>query len=336
MAAPLRVPAARLRRVPDVLGLLQGRAARHPRPAHRADGRGDRRAPVPPRRGAAARSRGWRVEHGRRRRRSPTGAPRPRSTPSSATSDAGRAWLDALEKVKDPWFNMGTGDGLYHYYRSWLDDPSDPVRVDRRAHRRARSRGATSSARPRSSRASATASPTGYAELLAGRAARARSSELLAPVAHGVPVRRGAQVLLRLLVPDVAGTTRSASSARCSPSTASSRTPRTSSSSRATRSCRRSRSWRCTGRPAASPLGPTHWPPIVARRRELLAKLADWTPPPALGTMPEAVERPDHGDALGHHARAPAGVGAGPGRRAASSCAGRRRRPAWSKGRPAS
>jgi pyruvate,water dikinase len=43
-----------------------------------------------------------------------------------ARSDAGKAWLDELEKVKDPWFNMATGDGLYHYYRSWLDDPSIP------------------------------------------------------------------------------------------------------------------------------------------------------------------------------------------------------------------
>ncbi len=33
--------------------------------------------------------------------------------------------------MKDPWFNMATGDGLYHYYGSWLDDPSIPVRVAR-------------------------------------------------------------------------------------------------------------------------------------------------------------------------------------------------------------
>ena len=43
-----------------------------------------------------------------------------------AGSDAGREWLAELEKVKDPWFNMATGDGLTHYYRSWLDDPSIP------------------------------------------------------------------------------------------------------------------------------------------------------------------------------------------------------------------
>jgi len=43
-----------------------------------------------------------------------------------AESEAGRDWLAELEKVKDPWFNMATGDGLYHYYRSWFDDPSIP------------------------------------------------------------------------------------------------------------------------------------------------------------------------------------------------------------------
>ncbi|MGH2889287.1 MAG: PEP-utilizing enzyme, partial [Solirubrobacteraceae bacterium] len=43
-----------------------------------------------------------------------------------AGTDAGREWLAELEKVKDPWFNMATGDGLTHHYRSWLDDPSIP------------------------------------------------------------------------------------------------------------------------------------------------------------------------------------------------------------------
>ena len=41
--------------------------------------------------------------------------------------EEGRRWLAELEKVKDPWFNMATGEGgIYRYYRSWLDDPSIP------------------------------------------------------------------------------------------------------------------------------------------------------------------------------------------------------------------
>jgi pyruvate,water dikinase len=39
-------------------------------------------------------------------------------------------------------------------------------------------------------------------------------------------------------------------------------------------------------------LGPKHWPPIVARRKALLGKLSEWSPPPALGTVPEAVTDP--------------------------------------------
>jgi pyruvate,water dikinase len=41
-----------------------------------------------------------------------------------------------------------------------------------------------------------------------------------------------------------------------------------------------------------APLGPHHWPPIVARRKQLLARLSEWTPPPALGVTPEAVTDP--------------------------------------------
>src|ERR671923_180923 len=44
-----------------------------------------------------------------------------------------------------------------------------------------------------------------------------------------------------------------------------------------------------TGGPA---VGPHRWPPIVARRRDLLERLSEWTPPPALGTMPEEVSDP--------------------------------------------
>src|SRR6185437_4164261 len=41
-------------------------------------------------------------------------------------SAEGRTWLDELEAIKDPWFNMGSGDGFYHYHRNWHDDPSLP------------------------------------------------------------------------------------------------------------------------------------------------------------------------------------------------------------------
>jgi pyruvate, water dikinase len=38
--------------------------------------------------------------------------------------------------------------------------------------------------------------------------------------------------------------------------------------------------------------GAAYWRPIVARRREIYATLKDWSPPPALGPVPEEVNEP--------------------------------------------
>ena len=38
--------------------------------------------------------------------------------------------------------------------------------------------------------------------------------------------------------------------------------------------------------------GPKYWPPKIQRRREILERLQDWTPPPALGPVPEVVADP--------------------------------------------
>ncbi len=81
VAAPQRVPAARLRRLRHLLRVLQERPPGHPRPAHRADGRRDRRAPVHAGRRAAPAG-ATRRRHRRRTRRSSRVARRTRSTPS--------------------------------------------------------------------------------------------------------------------------------------------------------------------------------------------------------------------------------------------------------------
>jgi pyruvate,water dikinase len=40
--------------------------------------------------------------------------------------DSGKAWLEQLEASRNPWFNINSGDGFYHYHRSWNDDLSLP------------------------------------------------------------------------------------------------------------------------------------------------------------------------------------------------------------------
>jgi pyruvate,water dikinase len=39
---------------------------------------------------------------------------------------AGSRWLAALEAAKDPWFNVSVGDGFYHHHLSWADDLTVP------------------------------------------------------------------------------------------------------------------------------------------------------------------------------------------------------------------
>ena len=114
-----------LRRLPDVRGVPAQRAAGHPRPAHLADGRRHRRRAVPRRHRAAPARPRWRSRPAWTAPSSEGRSPAEIDA-ELAESDAGRAWLDELEQIKDPWFNMGTGDGLYHYYGSWHDDPSIP------------------------------------------------------------------------------------------------------------------------------------------------------------------------------------------------------------------
>lgn len=40
--------------------------------------------------------------------------------------DAGARWLAAFERARDPWFHVSTGDGFYHHHLSWNDDLTVP------------------------------------------------------------------------------------------------------------------------------------------------------------------------------------------------------------------
>ncbi len=44
-----------------------------------------------------------------------------------SSTRAGRDWLSDWEAVKTPWFYYSNGNGFYHHHRSWIDDPSVPL-----------------------------------------------------------------------------------------------------------------------------------------------------------------------------------------------------------------
>jgi phosphohistidine swiveling domain-containing protein len=204
-------------------------------------------------------------------------------------SDAGRAWLAELEAIKDPWFNMGTGDGLYHYYGSWHDDPSIPYaslighvaalkegkdierpteELSRERDRLAEEYGALLDDETR----------PGFEELLG-------LSRTVFPYVEEHKfycdywfqsrffnkVREfGALLAKHSFIEDGEDIFHL-------------------SRHEAMQALEELSLVWSTGGP---PLGPHHWPPIVARRKELIERLHEWTPPPALGRMPEAVSDP--------------------------------------------
>ena len=43
-----------------------------------------------------------------------------------ASGEPGEKWMAAFDEIRDPWFNISVGDGFYHYHRSWDDDRTVP------------------------------------------------------------------------------------------------------------------------------------------------------------------------------------------------------------------
>jgi pyruvate,water dikinase len=206
-----------------------------------------------------------------------------------AQSDQGRQWLEELEKVKDPWFNMATGDGLYHYYRSWFDDPSIPY-ASLIGHVGALRAGEQIERPTEEIRRERDRLAEEYGNLL-DEESRATFEELLGLSRTVFPyveehkffcdywfltrwwnkVREfGALLAEHRFLEDAEDIFQLG---RHEVATALDELVLT---------------WATGG----EPLGPKHWPPIAARRRDLLEKLGDWSPPPALGVTPEAVTDP--------------------------------------------
>ncbi len=204
-------------------------------------------------------------------------------------SEAGRAWLMELEQVKDPWFNMATGDGLYHYYRSWLDDPSIPY-ASLIGHVNAL-RSGEQIERPTEEIERERERLAGEYESLLENEVRGAFRELLG--------------LSRMVFPyveehkffcDYWFLTRwwnkirefGALLAEHGFLGDSEDVFQLSRHEVASALDELVLTWATGG----EPLGPAHWPPIVARRQQLLQRLGEWTPPPALGITPEAVTDP--------------------------------------------
>jgi pyruvate, water dikinase len=206
-----------------------------------------------------------------------------------AETEAGQAWLAELEEVKDPWFNMATGDGLYHYYRSWLDDPSIPY-ASLIGHISALNSGEQIDRPTEEIQRERDRLATEYGALL-DEGSRTSFNDLLNLSRTVFPYVEEHKFFC-----DYWFLTRwwnkirefGALLARNDFLEDSEDVFHLSRYEVASALDELVLTWATGG----LPLGPKHWPPIVTRRKEMLRKLGEWTPPPAIGVTPEAVTDP--------------------------------------------
>jgi pyruvate, water dikinase len=205
-------------------------------------------------------------------------------------SEAGRAWIDDLESRKHPWFQMSSGDGFYHHHRAWADDLRLPFTA--LTGYIAMLRDSRELARPKEQLLAERDRIAGeYGELLATDEERKQFEQMLGLCRHVFPHAEGhkffiehwgtslffnklreigavfveqgffadADDLFYLNIHEVHAALSDVGLA-----------------------------W-AGGTPGR---GTVYWPPRIARRKQILEALAQWTPPPALGVVPEVINDP--------------------------------------------
>ena len=203
---------------------------------------------------------------------------------------AGATWLAALEAARDPWFHVSSGDGFYHHHLSWNDDLTVPFTA-LPGYVAAIAAGTLTSRPTEQLIAERERIASGYRELLPTADERAAFDQMLG--------------LCRLVFPFVEDhkfycehwfTTRffqkvkefGALLARFGVIASADDVFHLHHTEIDQALADVSLAW-AAGSP---PLGSAHFPPVIAERKRMLKVLADWSPPPALGPVPEALNDP--------------------------------------------
>ncbi len=211
-------------------------------------------------------------------------------TDALATSAPGQEWLAEWEAIKTPWFFYSNGNGFYHHHRSWIDDPGVPLGHVRAYVERlqagedlARPLAAVSAERDRIS--------AEYRGLLADPDAVAAFEQNLGLArtvfpyveSHNFYVEHWYHTIFWNKVREfgalLAGHGFFADAEDIF-------FLQRHEVSDALVDLRLAWAAGSVGR------GPGYWPPIVARRREIMAAMRKFTPPPALGAVPDTITEP--------------------------------------------
>jgi pyruvate,water dikinase len=207
-----------------------------------------------------------------------------------AASDEGRAWVEDLESRKHPWFFMSTGDGFYHHHRAWNDDLRLPFTAI--TGYIAQIREGTSLDRPKARLlAERERIAAEYSELLGSPEERKTFEEMLGLCRHVFPHAEGHKFFIEHW-----GTSlffnklREIGAVLAENSFFESADDVFYLNIHEVHEALFDLGLAWAGGAAAR--GTVYWPPRVKRRREILERLSEWTPPPALGVVPEVINDP--------------------------------------------
>jgi pyruvate,water dikinase len=204
--------------------------------------------------------------------------------------DPGQRWLEGLEQAREPWFHVSTGDGFYHHHRSWNDDLTVPFAALPRYVRMVRDNEPID--RPTDLlKAERERIVAEYRLLLPGDEERAAFDQMLGLARVVFPyvedhkfycehwfttrffgkIREFGGLLARQGVLAEAEDVFQLHHTEVDQALADV-----------------SLAWAAGG----TPLGAAHFGPIIAERKQMLEAMRAWSPPPAIGPVPEALNDP--------------------------------------------
>ncbi len=211
-------------------------------------------------------------------------------TAMAQRGEAGQLWLAAFEESSDPWFHVSTGDGFYHHHRSWQDNLTVPfaalpryVKMIKAGEELDRPTEALRTERERI--------VSEYRGLLGSDEERAAFDQMLGLARTVFPyvedhkfycehwfttqffakIREFGDLLARNGILDEAEDVFQLHHSEVDLALADLML-----------------AWSA----GSTPLGGRHYKPIIAERKRMLDVLKDWTPPAAIGPVPEALNDP--------------------------------------------
>jgi pyruvate,water dikinase len=207
-----------------------------------------------------------------------------------AGDSGGEGWLADWDAVKQPWFNYSNGNGFYHHHRSWIDDPAIPLAGVRSYIERLEA--GDEIARPLDAVIAERDRMTAeYRDLLSDDETRQAFDEALGlsrtvfpyVESHNFYVEHWYHTVFWNKVREFGALLAEHDFIEDPEDVFYLQRHEVSD---ALVDLRLAWAAGSKGR------GPTHWPPIVARRREIMEAMRGSSPPPALGAMPDAITEP--------------------------------------------